>query len=50
MMLLHKHGEGRGESASAEGERITITMLDATRNWYGQTGVGRGEVNGKLTI
>jgi len=50
MMLLNKHGEEQGESASAEGERMSTPMFGATRSWYGQIGAERVEANGKLTI
>ena len=50
MKSLNKHGEEQAENASAEGERIAITMLGAARNWCGQIGVERGEANGRPTI
>ena len=49
-ILLNKHGEEQGASASVEGEHIIIPMLGAIRTWYGQIGAERVEANGKPTI
>lgn len=49
IILLNKHGEEQAGSASAEGEHTTIPMFGATRNWFGQIGVEKDEVNGKPT-
>lgn len=49
-MLSSRHGEEQEEDASAEGEHTIILMFGAIRNWYGQIGVEKAGVNGKLTI
>jgi len=49
-MSLSKHSGEQGEDASAEGAHIIIPMFGAIRIWCGEIEVGKGEVNGKLTI